>query len=143
RGGASSRTRTAGVVRMAPPTPNAPPMTPETNPARIPRAASTKADLGAEALGRATKHVPFARVARPPERLPQGEPADLLHLVVVLRHVAADRVHEEERHALADANAVPDVPVRDVPERGTDERFEPRLFAHLADRGLLGLFPWL
>src|SRR5438309_1521607 len=39
--GAPRITWTAGVVRMAPPTPNAPAMVPDTNPDRMPRTALT------------------------------------------------------------------------------------------------------
>src|SRR5438128_1400684 len=141
-GGAPSRTWTAGVVRMAPPTPNAPAMIPETKPDRMPRMAWPATVLlgrRPERPGRAVQDVPFARKCGPRSGLPQGDPLHVFHLVVVEGDVPTHGLHEEEDHALPHPGSLPHVPVRDVAERLPDLGHQPRLLAHLAHRGLLGL----
>src|SRR5436309_2472301 len=122
--GAPRSTCTAGVVRIAPPTPNAPAMVPATRPERTPSRASLSTDVGSrervQCFGAPADDLPFARVARLPDGLLEGEPPDLLHLVVVEREVSPHGLHQEERDLLADSLVLPHVPVRDVPERPND-----------------------
>src|SRR2546425_6086131 len=105
---------------MAPPTPNAPDWMPATKPERIPSSASLSTGFesrgGVQRLGGPADDLPFARVARFAHGQLEGEPADLLHLVVVERDVSSRRLHQEERDFLVDPLVLPHVPIRDVPE---------------------------
>src|SRR5438309_8587065 len=140
-GGAPSKTCTAGVVRLAPPTPNAPPIMPATNPERTPSRTSLTTTSGGrvQRLDRAADHVALARVARFLRSLRQGEPPDLLHLVIVQRGVASHRPHEEEGHLLVHSLSVPHEPIGDVAERTDDLGVEARLLLHLSEGRLFGL----
>src|SRR2546423_146241 len=127
-GGAPSSTWTAGVGRMAPPPPNAPPMVPATNPEAIPRTTSrsTTSARRVQRVGRSADDVAFARVAGPFHRLGQREPPDLLHLAIVLGDVPPERSHQVERDLLPDPLAVPHEPIGDVAQRAQDLSLQPR-----------------
>src|SRR5262245_5790181 len=143
KGGAPSSTCTAGVVRMEPPTPKAPPMMPATNPDRMPRRARTpRLPLGQRGRG-AVERLALGPIARERQRLVEREPPDLLHLVIVEGDVAARGLHEEQVHDLAHPNAVPDVPVADGAQARADLRLQPGLLPDLADGGVGGILAGL
>src|SRR5947208_6213372 len=69
----------------------------------------------------------------------EREPADVLHLVVVSRHVASGGAHEEETDRLAHTHALPDVEVGDLSEVILDLRLQPGLLTDLAQRRVAGI----
>ena len=70
-------------------------------------------------------------------RLGEGDPANLLELVIVVGEVAAGRLHQEVVDRLVDALARLDEPVLDRVERPGDPDLEPGLLGDLAQGGLL------
>src|SRR5438552_6811578 len=108
-GRAPSTTWTAGVVRIAPPTPKDPDMAPATRPVRIPSTARASMSLRAlrDGLDRLAQDSPLGGIGGSAGRLRGREPPDFLHLVVVLGDVAPGRFHQEEGHPLAHALAAP------------------------------------
>src|SRR4051794_20605322 len=105
---------------MPPPTPNAPERMPARKPTRSPRAICSglierkgraRYGLGPsrEECRGALQDLALSLVGGGAERFLEREPAHLLHLEVVVVHVAARLTQEEEVHHLRDADALPDV----------------------------------
>ena len=87
-----------------------------------------------ESLDGALEDLTLALVRGRLDAAASGEPAHVLHLLVVVGDVAAGRPHEEEVHELADAHALPDVEVADVAEAVLDRGLQAGLLADLAER---------
>src|SRR5436309_5305585 len=139
-GGAPNSTCTAGVVRMAPPTPNAPDITPDTSPDRMPSRAWISTSWGpVQRLGGPADHLSLAGIRRRGQRLGEREPPDVLHLVVVQGRVSPHGLHQEKGHPLSDPLPAPHEPVGDLTERLDDLSLQPRLFLDLPNGGLDGI----
>src|SRR6185503_9454998 len=69
--------------------------------------------------------------------LVEGDPADLVELVVVAGEVAPDRLHQEVVDGLVDPGAALDEPVLDRVEDVRDPDLETGLLGDLAEGGLL------
>src|SRR5438105_4581282 len=82
----------------------------------------------------------LAAVARHGGGSPRREPPDVLHLVVVLRDVPTQALHEEERDLLLDPGSLPHEPVGDVPQRLPDAGLQSGLLLDLPHRRVLGPF---
>src|SRR5438105_4228721 len=85
------------------------------------------------------QHLTLGPVRGPPQRVVEGEPPDVLHLVVVARDVAPCAAHEVEANRLADPYALPDIEIGDLAEVVLDLGLEAGLLPHLAHRGLRGI----
>src|SRR5205085_7695212 len=69
-------------------------------------------------------------------RFAHWDPADVVVLMVVPRHIAADRAHQEELDDLVHALTGQGEPVLDLADGPNDLDLESRLLADLAQRGL-------
>src|SRR6185503_15581641 len=94
-----------------------------------------------EQLRRALEDLALTLVRGGAEGVGEREPADLLHLEVVIVHVAAGLPQQEEVHDLRDADALPDVVARGLPERLLQLGLQAGLLPRLADGGGLGRLP--
>ena len=83
----------------------------------------------------------FALERQDRARLIEPDPADLVELVVVVRQVAADRLHQEVVDGLVDAPSGLGEVVFDRIERAGDAAYEPGLLGHFAQGRLLVVSP--
>src|SRR5205085_5593987 len=121
----------SSFLRLSRTPPRAPPRRTRTTPPRHPRRASSKA------VGGALDDLALSFVCGSLESSRQGEPAHVLHLIVVVVGAPAGCAHQEEVNRLPHQHALPHVHVARVAQGSLYIRTDPRLLANLADRGLL------
>src|SRR6266542_4735846 len=100
-------------------------------------------DGDAQGFRRAPDHVLLAGVGGASDRPGKREPADLLHLMVVLRYVPSHGFHEVEGDPLPNPFSPPHEPVRDVTQRSLDLCHQAGFLLDLPERGLLRLLAHL
>src|SRR2546428_13394351 len=96
-----------------------------------------RAPASPKPVERPTDDIALPAIRGPLERPLDGEPADLLHLVVAVDGIATGGPHQEEVHGLPDPRVLPDVEVPSVTERFLDLGLDPRLLSDLSNRGVL------